>query len=475
MTETLECGICSEKATSFCPSCFENFCSKCNAFFHQQTKNSHMVLSLSEKSGFRPSQKIKCSRHKLFVKQYCMWCQVSCCDACHLLHHTHHYLIDVDHYSMRKIRELKGYKEYLETQIKDLESNKNALIQNWENLDQVVKEIIENDLKQKAELLKTNILETKIALEKLKAINVQNIDENNLSTIVEYKKVRFEKTCIEKFFSDIKNIEPNLSLETKSNEFMSCFLETYYNRMKDPVYLESSYEKLSKESPMSLLTLLIKAEIQKISKEKDEKFKATETYKRMISQIPYDSYDEFAISEAHAGLNKKEESFNFLKQAAYHGNMLAKHKLGTIYFNGDIGLGITQNKTEGIKWFRASCEVGCPLSQYSLGYCYYLGDGVPKDRNEAAHYYLISAKQGYTIAEHKLANCLENGIGMDENLEEARTYYEKAASKGYEPALQALALLVEKILERKQETIFQGDFPEAGPRKLSYSVESTNL
>lgn len=288
--------------------------------------------------------------------------------------------------------------------------------------------------------------------------------------MISIRKIRFDQSTIQNFFNDIKNIESNTSLETKNPEFMSEFLECYYNRMKDPVYLSTSVEKLLKESPMSLLGLLLKAELLKASKDKEEKSKSLDVYKQIISFSPYDSYDEFVISEAYSALNKREESFNYLKLSALHENMLAKHKLGSIYFNGDIGLSITQNKSEAIKWFRSSCEMGCPLSQYSLGYCYYLGDGVPRDRNEATQFYLASAKQGYTIAEHKLANCLENGIGIEENLEEARSYYEKAASKGYEPALQALALLVEKIYERKLEMQLQND--TEGVRKLSTSVET---
>jgi len=245
--------------------------------------------------------------------------------------------------------------------------------------------------------------------------------------------------------------------------------------MKDINFLTQTANTLLKESPMSLCGLFLKSEYLKVSKDKDEKQKKSQDILKIItSSTPYDSYDEYAIAEAYLSLNKKEESFNYLKLSSSHENMLAKHKIGTIYFNGDLSLNIIQSKTEAIKWFRASCEFNCPLSQYSLGYCCYLGDGVPRDRTEAVTYYNLSAKQGYTIAEHKLANCLENGIGIDENWEESKSYYERAASKGYEPSIQALALLIEKINEKREEQYEkENNIKGDTPRKISTSSIET--
>lgn len=169
MTE--ECGICSEKATAYCPACLDNFCSKCNTYVHQQTKNSHTFLSLTEKLEFRPSQSIKCSRHKEFVKHFCLDCKVAACGACFLLHHTFHHIIDIDHYSIRKQNELKGMKYFLEVQIKEVDTNKKTLIQNFENIDKEVKDIIENDLKTKEDLIKNSIIEVRGALDKLKNLD----------------------------------------------------------------------------------------------------------------------------------------------------------------------------------------------------------------------------------------------------------------------------------------------------------------
>ncbi len=45
-----------------------------------------------------------------------------------------------------------------------------------------------------------------------------------------------------------------------------------------------------------------------------------------------------------------------------------------------IGLNVTRNYSEAIKWYQKAAEQGIASAQYKLGYMYYYGQGISQNR-----------------------------------------------------------------------------------------------
>lgn len=274
-----------------------------------------------------------------------------------------------------------------------------------------------------------------------------DLENFHVSELFEHSKFRYDDRVevVKQYFSEMKgftvSIEPMFDVE-----FHKMYIDAYTNRTKDFVNTNVISDKLLQMHPLNLLALTLKAEARV----------GHELFKFVTTQSIYDAYDEFAVAECLTGLEKKTDAMKHYQISAEKGCVLAEHKLGTIYFNGDTDLKVTPNKKEAVKYFTRAAEKGFALSQYTLGYQYNLGDGVKKDRELSVKYYRMAAEQGYSVAEYKMGHCYENGIGLEENLEEAKRWYSRASQKGHEPAQNALDLLISKIehdrLESESET-----------------------
>ena len=56
------------------------------------------------------------------------------------------------------------------------------------------------------------------------------------------------------------------------------------------------------------------------------------------------------------------------------------NRIGYMYSEG---LGVAENGTEAVKWFRKAAEQGYSIAYYNMGLMYELGNGVTKDMGEA--------------------------------------------------------------------------------------------
>ena len=77
----------------------------------------------------------------------------------------------------------------------------------------------------------------------------------------------------------------------------------------------------------------------------------------------------------------------------------AQYNLGTCYSGG---IGVRQDYTEAVKWFRLGAEQGHDESQYNLGFCYLEGYGVPQNNEEAVKWFRLAAEQGHSDAQKAL-------------------------------------------------------------------------
>ncbi len=108
-------------------------------------------------------------------------------------------------------------------------------------------------------------------------------------------------------------------------------------------------------------------------------------YSRMNAD-PYRSEADKILKHAYTlyEQEKFEESADCLRQAAELGQPWAQ-----LYYGGTLkkGVGVEQNPTAAVEWFRMSADQGCPDAFYALGICYENGEGVAQDFDEAIAWY----------------------------------------------------------------------------------------
>jgi TPR repeat protein len=125
-----------------------------------------------------------------------------------------------------------------------------------------------------------------------------------------------------------------------------------------------------------------------------------------------------------------------LLQKAEAGDGDAQVSLGKVYFEGR---GVTQDFTEGVKWFRKAAEQGNADGQNNLGVAYVQGKGVPKDGREGATWYRRAADQGHVMAQLNLAQTYNFGLGIPVDFVQSAVWYRKAAEQGLSWAQHDLA------------------------------------
>lgn len=115
--------------------------------------------------------------------------------------------------------------------------------------------------------------------------------------------------------------------------------------------------------------------------------------KENLQHMSNEALFEFAHDKA-----ENEDIFLLYKIAAERGFVPAQCNLGWCY---DTGTGVSQNKSEAIKWYRKAAEKGNDCAQYNLAQLYEKGLGTPVDINEAINWYEKAAKQNYKDAKEK--------------------------------------------------------------------------
>ena len=64
----------------------------------------------------------------------------------------------------------------------------------------------------------------------------------------------------------------------------------------------------------------------------------------------------------------------------------------------DNGLGVPQDYTDALEWYRMAAEQGFDKAQNNLGFMYDNGLGVPQDYVQAHLWYNLAAAQGFDLA-----------------------------------------------------------------------------
>ena len=140
---------------------------------------------------------------------------------------------------------------------------------------------------------------------------------------------------------------------------------------------------------------------------------------------------------------------------AVQGDALAQLMMGGMYADG---VGVPQDDTEAVTWWRKAAQQGEAEAQYRLGFMYANGRGVPQDDTEAANqfsasvWYRRAAEQGHAEAQGSLGAMYANGQGVPKDGAEAAKWYRKAAEQGNvggQTNLGAMLLMGESVSQDK--------------------------
>lgn len=106
---------------------------------------------------------------------------------------------------------------------------------------------------------------------------------------------------------------------------------------------------------------------------------------------------------------------------------MAMFNLGVMYGKG---LGLPEDATESIKWYRAAAEHGLAEAQFNLGALFASGGRVEKDEAVARNWYEKAAKQGHSKAQFNLGWLLINGEKTRENERDGFAWFILCAKAG---------------------------------------------
>uniref|UniRef100_A0A7S3H6M8 Uncharacterized protein n=1 Tax=Spumella elongata TaxID=89044 RepID=A0A7S3H6M8_9STRA len=118
----------------------------------------------------------------------------------------------------------------------------------------------------------------------------------------------------------------------------------------------------------------------------------------------------------------------WLQRQSSQGNPAAQYYYGYAFSHG---LGVSEDKTEGARYYQLAADQGLAIALNTLGTCYLKGEGLPKYEEVGVSYLRKAVAAGSIAAEVNLALCYQNGFGLDVNELEMVKIYRKIAELGY--------------------------------------------
>ncbi len=104
-----------------------------------------------------------------------------------------------------------------------------------------------------------------------------------------------------------------------------------------------------------------------------------------------------------------------------------------------FGVGMAENKAEGLRYTRMAADAFNPAAQYDMALANYYGDvGIPKNLVEVARWARLSADNGLPRAQLLMGKLLWAGEGLAQNRTEAVRWMKKAADQHDETAINDL-------------------------------------
>lgn len=115
----------------------------------------------------------------------------------------------------------------------------------------------------------------------------------------------------------------------------------------------------------------------------------------MSPSVSHATAFESGVDAYHAG--DFQDALRHFKIAAVRGQVRvgAQHNLGVMY---DNGVGVPEDDTAAVRWFRLAAEKGYLKSQSNLGLMVANGEGVPQDDAQAYLWFDVAARRGNQVA-----------------------------------------------------------------------------
>lgn len=126
-------------------------------------------------------------------------------------------------------------------------------------------------------------------------------------------------------------------------------------------------------------------------------------------------------------LGDEQAEFQFYKEAAHSGNVLAAYNLGVAYRDG---LGTKPDIHSALQWFDKAAAEGDDTAAFNIGTIYDEGHLVPEDDQTAIAWYDLAAQRGNTDAMINLGLMYEAGEGIEANAVKAAEMYREAGEHG---------------------------------------------
>ena len=156
----------------------------------------------------------------------------------------------------------------------------------------------------------------------------------------------------------------------------------------------------------------------------------------------------------------KTEAIKWYKKAADSGDTEAEWHLAVKY---DLGDGVDADKHKAFqlylkvanapKLFGSIVQAGVAESQRNLGYLYRDGDGIGKDTQESFKWFQKSAENGDDHSQYELGKAYQTGNGVLQDKQEAFNWYLKAANQGNKSAQREMGSIYGDNLGSSQNRI----------------------
>ena len=118
--------------------------------------------------------------------------------------------------------------------------------------------------------------------------------------------------------------------------------------------------------------------------------------------------------------NNTEAAVEYLKKAAYNGDVDALYELGELYAKGENG--VQKEFTYAFGYYLMGALKGDKRAQHKLAFCYLKGRGTTQDFENGIKWLARSANQGYVLAQKDLAD-LQSTDPRLTNLPDAYAWY----------------------------------------------------
>ncbi len=139
----------------------------------------------------------------------------------------------------------------------------------------------------------------------------------------------------------------------------------------------------------------------------------------------------------------KTEAIKWYKKAADAGETEAEWRLGVKY---NVGDGVDIDMQKALQWYLKAANTpkefgiivrpGVAEAQRNIGYLYRDGEGVAKDAQEAFGWFMKAAETGDSTSQCEVAKAYNTGIGVLQDSQKAFIWYQKAAYQGNKLAQQ---------------------------------------